>query len=139
VAFATPPGLGSAPAERSGGDRGDGAWRTLDAGRIDTLVDAGKVVFVDVTAEWCITCKVNKAAVIETEAIQRRLDRPGVVRMRGDWTRRDSRIAAYLARFDRYGVPFNAVYGPGAPEGITLPEVLSQTAVTRALDTAADD
>jgi suppressor for copper-sensitivity B len=133
VAFATPPGLGSAPAEPSGGDGGDGVWRTLDAARIDTLVDAGKVVFVDVTAEWCITCKVNKAAVIETEAIQRRLDRPGVVRMRGDWTRRDDRIADYLARFERYGVPFNAVYGPEAPEGITLPEVLTQQAVTRAL------
>ena len=138
AAFATPPGLGSAPAERSGGDGGRSAWRPLDAPRIDALVEQGKVVFVDVTAEWCITCKVNKAAVIETDAIQRRLDRPGVVRMRGDWTRRDDRIADYLARFERYGVPFNAVYGPKAPGGITLPEVLTQQAVTRALDSAAD-
>jgi len=132
AAFATPPSLGSAPAT----GQADGAWRALDTERIEGLVADGKTVFVDVTAEWCITCKVNKAAVIESARIQRLLDRDDVVRMRGDWTRRDSRIAAYLATFERYGIPFNAVYGPDAPEGIVLPEVLTRGAVERAVDEA---
>jgi suppressor for copper-sensitivity B len=133
AAFATPPSLGSAPAANAGAD---GRWRALDTDRIDRLVAEGKVVFVDVTAEWCITCKVNKATVIRSAKIQRLLDRDGVVRMRGDWTNRDSRIAAYLATFERYGIPFNAVYGPNAPEGVTLPEVLTRRAVVNAVDKA---
>jgi suppressor for copper-sensitivity B len=133
AAFATPPSLGSAPATRGGAD---GEWRALDTARIDRLVGDGKIVFVDVTAEWCITCKVNKTAVIDSTRIQRLLDRDGVVRMRGDWTRRDSRIAAYLATFERYGIPFNAVYGPDAPDGIVLPEVLTRRAVVDAVDQA---
>ena len=45
--------------------------------------------------------------------------------MRADWTRPERRISAYLARFGRYGIPFNAVYGPGAPAGIALSEILT--------------
>ena len=130
AAFFIPASLGSVP---NGESTDGGKWRPLDTERIDRLVDSGKVVFVDVTAEWCITCKVNKAAVIDSEKVQRLLDRDDVVRMRGDWTRRDSRIAAYLASFDRYGIPFNAVYGPAASDGIALPEMLSREGVAKAV------
>ena len=57
--------------------------------------------------------------------------------MRGDWTRPDPMISDYLASFGRYGIPFNAVYGPGAPEGIALPELLTSEEVLDALDRAA--
>ena len=56
--------------------------------------------------------------------------------MRADWTRPDPAISAYLASFDRYGIPFNAVYGPRAPGGIALPELLRADAVISALDRA---
>ena len=56
--------------------------------------------------------------------------------MQGDWTRPDQTISDYLARYGRYGIPFNAVFGPGAPEGILLPELLTPGAVTDALDRA---
>jgi len=94
------------------------------------------VVFVDVTADWCITCKVNKAAVVERGEVARRLSN-GVVPMRADWTNPDDGIARYLASFGRYGIPFNAVYGPGAPAGIPLPELLSEADILAALDKAA--
>jgi suppressor for copper-sensitivity B len=90
-------------------------------------------VFVDVTATWCLTCQVNKAVVIGRGAVAARLAAPAVVAMRADWTRPDPQIAAYLASFGRYGIPFNAVYGPGAPEGIALPEILTEDAVLQAL------
>ena len=58
--------------------------------------------------------------------------------MQADWTRPDEAISRYLETFDRYGIPFNAVYGPGAPEGIVLPELLSSEAVLSALEKAAE-
>ena len=57
--------------------------------------------------------------------------------MRADWTRPDARISAYLASFGRYGIPFNAVYGPGAPGGIALPELLRADSVLAAFAQAA--
>jgi suppressor for copper-sensitivity B len=57
--------------------------------------------------------------------------------MQADWTRPSERISNYLATFGRYGIPFDAVYGPGAPNGIPLPELLSEDAVIQALDQAA--
>jgi suppressor for copper-sensitivity B len=56
--------------------------------------------------------------------------------MRADWTRPNEEIAAYLASFGRYGIPFNVVYGPAAPQGIPLPEILTREAVLAALDMA---
>lgn len=113
------------------------AWRVLDAAAIAALVAEGQVVFVDVTADWCITCQVNKKLVIDSDAVTARLAAPGVVRMRGDWTLPSAAISAYLAGFGRYGIPFNAVYGPAAPEGVALPELLTQEAVLGALERAA--
>lgn len=53
--------------------------------------------------------------------------------MQADWTRPDEAISRYLEGFERFGIPFNAVYGPGAPEGIVLPELLTADAVMDAL------
>jgi suppressor for copper-sensitivity B len=58
------------------------------------------------------------------------------VPMRADWTRPDPAINEYLRSFGRYGIPFNAVYGPGAPQGIALPELLTADAVLDALKRA---
>jgi suppressor for copper-sensitivity B len=129
-----PAGAGSGPAAAETADSAD--WRPLDQAAIDRLVADGKVVFVDVTADWCITCQVNKKLVIDSDPVQERLDARQVVRMRGDWTKPSDRIANYLASFGRYGIPFNAVYGPGAPEGIALPELLSKSGVIAAIEQA---
>ncbi|MBL27334.1 MAG: hypothetical protein CMM50_07275 [Rhodospirillaceae bacterium] len=112
-------------------------WRPFDESAIAGLVDQGKVVFVDVTADWCVTCKVNKLLVVNSNAVAGRLAESDVVPMLADWTNPDPAIAAFLARFDRYGIPFNVAFGPGAPEGITLPELLTVEAVLEALDEAA--
>lgn len=96
----------------------------------------GKVVLVDVTADWCITCKVNKAAVLDREPVAPALKAPGVVALRADWTTPSDQIAAYLASFGRYGIPFNVVYGPSAPQGLPLSEILTNDAVLEALKQA---
>ena len=101
------------------------------------LVRAGKTVFVDVTAEWCLTCQINKVFVLNNEAVLAAFGGENVVVMQADWTRPDPAISAFLARHQHYGIPFDAVYGPGAPGGLVLPELLSEKAVLDAFEKAA--
>lgn len=112
-------------------------WKPFNEQAIPGLVKEGKTVFVDVTADWCLTCQVNKSLVLAQEEMLNRLSGEDVIAMQADWTLPDDTIAAYLASFGRYGIPFNAVYGPSQPEGLTLPELLSPDAVNSALDRAA--
>jgi suppressor for copper-sensitivity B len=107
----------------------DALWQPFAPERIAALVADGKVVFVDVTADWCITCQVNKKLVLDQPSVQDRLAGGATVAMRADWTSPSAAIARYLAGFGRYGIPFNAVYGPRAPQGVALPELLTPGAV----------
>ncbi|WP_366655565.1 protein-disulfide reductase DsbD domain-containing protein [Fodinicurvata sp. EGI_FJ10296] len=129
--------MGSAGAE-SGETRAvaDG-WRPFDRPAIAEQVARGRVVFVDVTAAWCLTCQVNKSAVLERGDIAERLSADGLTAMRADWTRPDPAISEFLSDHGRFGIPFNIVYGPGAPDGIALPEILTSGMVADALDRAA--
>jgi len=111
----------------------DALWQPFDRGRIAELVAEGKVVFVDVTARWCLTCQANKRLVLDQASVRGSLAAPGTVAMAADWTRPDPIIAAYLKSYGRYGIPFNAVYGPSAPQGIALSELLTPGEVLEAL------
>ncbi len=140
TAFAVPRGFSSPPPTLRDAALTDAAkdlWGPFDEAAIPSLVAAGKIVFVDVTADWCITCQVNKAFVLTKGDVLRRLSSDAVVTMQADWTRPDDGIARYLARFGRYGIPFDAVYGPGVPDGAPLSELLTQGMVLDALDRAA--
>ena len=113
------------------------AWTPFQPANIPALVSQGKVVFVDVTARWCISCKVNKLAVVERGDVAKALARPNAVAMQADWTLPDESIGHYLEGFGRFGIPFDAVYGPGAPTGIALPELLTEADVLAAITRAA--
>lgn len=110
--------------------------------RIDRLVTEGRVVLVDITADWCITCKYNKELVLNSREVRQLLDRYQVLFMQGDWSLPDRTIEAFLQRHERSGIPFNVVYGPAQPQGLLLPELLSaenvREAVSRAAGTARD-
>jgi suppressor for copper-sensitivity B len=112
-------------------------WEDFYPEHIAGLVKNGKIVFVDVTANWCLTCKVNKFAVLERQEIQAEFLRLNVVAMQANWTNRDADIAKYLMENHRAGIPFNIVYGPGAPDGIILSELLTTNDVKEALKKAA--
>jgi len=111
------------------------AWTPFDQAEIARRVTNGDVVLVDVTADWCVTCKWNKAAVLARDPVASLLE-ADVTSMQADWTRPDPKIARYLASFGRYGIPFNVVYGPNAPNGIPLPELLSAEAVLQGIEKA---
>jgi len=132
AAFVLPP----APEVTRPSTAADGFWQPFDPQRIPSLVEGGATVFVNVTADWCLTCKVNERLVLAQDPVRSRLGSEGVVAMRGDWTAPDDGIARYLAGFGRYAIPFDAVYGPGTPDGVALPELLTERAVLDALDRA---
>jgi suppressor for copper-sensitivity B len=111
-------------------------WRTFSAHELQLLVAAGRTVFVDVTADWCITCKINKAFVIERQEVAGRLS-SDVVPLRADWTKPDPEITRFLHDHGRFGIPFNIVFGPAAPDGIALSEILSPSSVLAAFNDAA--
>jgi len=139
LAFATPTLLpNSSPTSRmlDKDPRFKNLWQPFDAAAIAGLVASGKTIFVDVTADWCLTCQINKNFVIAQDDILMRLRAGDVIAMQADWTLPDDAIATYLVSFGRYGIPFNAVYGPSAPDGIALPELLSHDVVMKALDRA---
>ncbi|AFX98466.1 cytochrome c biogenesis protein [Candidatus Endolissoclinum faulkneri L2] len=134
------------PAPRNiGGERFDNTtrsenlinWRPFDLSEIDRLVKDGLLVFVNVTADWCLTCKVNKSLIIEADPALSMLTRRKVIAMEADWSKSNPKIAKYLASFGRYGIPFNAVYSSIAPGGIPLPELLSASAIKKAIDQAS--
>jgi len=108
-----------------------------DEAAIPELVADGRIVFVNVTADWCITCRVNESLVLARSPVREKLSSDGIISMKGDWTLPSEAISDYLARFGRYGIPFDAVYGPGMPQGEALPELLSRDTVLSALDRAA--
>ena len=111
-------------------------WIAFNEAKIAATVADGEVVFVDITASWCLTCKVNKANILQRDPVTTALAADGVTMMRGDWTRPDPVILDYLKSNGRFGIPFNMVYGPSAPNGIALPEFLTKDAVMDALDAA---
>lgn len=111
-------------------------WKPFEPKSIRSFVKSGKIVFVDATAEWCVTCAVNKSLVLNDPQIASLLSDPKVVAMRADWTKQDSNITEFIQKHERFGIPFNIVFGPLRPDGIVLPEILSISAVQDAFKEA---
>ena len=115
----------------------DLTWAPLNLELITNEVAQGNTVFVDVTADWCITCKANKVGVILQDPVYSLLQQDHIRLVKGDWTTASESVTQYLQSHNRFGVPFNVVYGPGAPQGIELPEILSHECVIAAIKKAS--
>ena len=84
----------------------------------------GKPVFVDLTAAWCVTCKVNEGRVLVSPAFRKAVADTGTVYMVGDWTNQDAEISRYLALYGRSGVPLYVFYGRNNAQARVLPQLL---------------
>jgi thiol:disulfide interchange protein DsbD len=109
-------------------------WVPYSAERLASLRAEGRGVFVDMGADWCVTCKVNEKAVLDTEAFAALLKRSNTVLMKGDWTNVDPAITAFLQEYKAVGVPLYVVFRPGAQgPGQALPTVLTTSLIEEAL------
>ncbi|MEZ5484074.1 MAG: protein-disulfide reductase DsbD [Lysobacteraceae bacterium] len=108
-----------------------------DAAALERYLADGRVVFVNMTADWCVTCKANEKAVLSTDAFAEAMSAANAVYMKGDWTNVDPEITAYLDRHNAVGVPLYVVYPRGGGDGVKLPTVLTVDIVTDALANAA--
>ncbi len=120
---------------RAGEKASDGiAWVPFSEAKLKELQGEGRAVFLDFTADWCITCKFNERTAIDTPAIRALLREKNVVPMKADWTNANPEITAALKAFGRVGVPFYVIYPPGrADEPIVLPELLTEGILADAL------
>ena len=127
--------LGSSGGEGSAGAaRGaDADWQPWSAEAVAIAVSAGRTVFVDFTAAWCVSCQANKALVLSRDPVAAEMRALDVLHLRADWTNRDAAITAELAAHGRNGVPLYLVYRPGEAAPRVLPEILTSAIVLEAL------
>ncbi len=120
---ATPDTAGAAPAN---------AWQAWAPGRVDAELAAGKPVFVDFTAAWCITCQYNKKTTLAKPEVLADFSAKKVTLLRADWTRRDPAISQALSALGRSGVPVYVLYQSGqAP--VVMSEILGVDELRAAL------
>jgi thiol:disulfide interchange protein len=101
------------------------AWVPYSDAALNHFRDMGRLVFLDFTADWCATCKVNETLVINTRPIREALAESQVVTMKVDYTKEDPAITAFIHSFQRAGVPLYVFY-PGKGDPILLPETITQ-------------
>ncbi len=135
LAFAATLKLDDAPATAASASGGPTSgvnfegWERFSRARMAEAVAAGKPVFVDFTAAWCITCLVNERVALETPAAKKAFEQAGVVKLKGDWTNRDDEITAVLKEVGRAGVPLYLFWAPGADRPKILPQVLTEAMI----------
>ena len=125
VAILAVPAIGlPAPSTANAASNEDGPIRSFSEERLNALRADGVPVFVDFTADWCLTCKVNEKAAINREETRKAFEDAGVVTLVGDWTNGDPEITRFLEKHGRNSIPFYLFYGSEG-EGEVLPQVLT--------------
>ena len=124
------------PAETTAAPTPEG-HAAYSAERLAALRAEGRIVFVDMTADWCVTCKANEKAVLNTPAFRELLATHDAVMLTGDWTNVDPAITAFLEAHGAVGVPLYVMYPRGGGAGEVLPTVLTQDGMRRAFERAA--
>lgn len=114
----------------------DQLWIKFSQENLELLLAQNKVVLVDITADWCLTCKYNKIRVLKTKEIVDKLKKGEIIGLRGDITKPDQKIMEYMKSFNRYAIPFNVVYGPSAKSGILTSELLDKEQLLETIEKA---
>ena len=105
-------------------------WYRYTPEIIEEFAKSGRTVFIDATADWCLTCKANEAAVLNRDDFKRAMDSLNVARVKADWTRETPEVTALLRSMGKSGVPAYAIYPAGdASKQIVLPELLTTDAI----------
>jgi thiol:disulfide interchange protein DsbD len=128
------PGKLAAASESSSTPQVSGLWQPWSEAAVNRSLAAGQPVFVDFTASWCLSCQVNERVALDQPEVEHAFQARSVVLMKADWTRHDEAITQALTALGRSGVPAYALYTPGPSEPVLLPEVLTPSIITDALE-----
>jgi thiol:disulfide interchange protein len=111
-------------------------WQQFSQAKLDDALASGRPVFVDFTADWCITCKTNERFAIDTSRVRQEFSKRNVVMLKADWTKGDPEITEILKQHGRAGVPMYLVYPGGGKETppVLLPELITSQTVLDALN-----
>lgn len=124
------PPEGTGPTMTAGGI----TWHDFDRIDVNARASDGHLVFVDFTADWCTTCKVNEATAIHTDEVRDLIHALGVLPVKGDFTQYKPEIAKWLEKYEEPSVPLYVVIPPGRPdEAFKLPTLLSESDVKSGL------
>jgi thiol:disulfide interchange protein DsbD len=107
-------------------------YERFSPSRLDALTAERHPVFVNLTAAWCITCLVNEHATLDTAAVQQAFAEHQIVALKGDWTRQDPEITAWLQKFGRSGVPLYLLYDRSGTPNV-LPQILTRSEMLDAI------
>ena len=102
------------------------SWEPFSRSAIKSGLADGRPVFVNMTAAWCITCKVNERLVFTSNDVHQALAEKNVLMLKGDWTNYDPAITAMLEDYGRSGVPLYLYFSKSDPEGTLLPQILTE-------------
>ena len=108
-------------------------WLKFDNQELQELINQGNTVFVDITADWCITCKANKILVLNSKEFKSLMKLNKITLMKGDWTKPNDEINKFLQKANRYGIPFNALYNSNFSNGLVYSEILSLKEIRESL------
>jgi len=112
----------------------EGGWYRYSPELVAEFAKAGRTIFIDATADWCLTCKANEAAVLDQEDFRKAMDSAGVVRMKADWTRETPEVNELLYSMGKSGVPAYAIYPKGdKSRQVVLPELLTTGLILEAI------
>lgn len=109
-------------------------WVSFFTVDIDQLVAQDKIIFLDITADWCATCQFNKINVLNSDNIIKQFKENNITLIRADWTKPNERVNLFLEKYDRFGIPFNAFFSKKFPDGILLSELLSEKEIVNAIN-----
>lgn len=109
-------------------------WEKFDEAKLKAYIAQDKIVFLDATADWCLTCKVNKFLVLDDVDLIKYLKEKNVVLMRADLTHKDPDVINFLYKRNISGIPYDAFFSHKNPEGLSLPTILRKHYITDALN-----
>ncbi len=101
-------------------------WLDFNSKSIPEIIANNEIVFLDITADWCITCKFNKINVLNSKTVSNFFVSQEVTLIKADWTQPNEKINKFLKKYNKFGIPFNAFYSSKFPEGIVMNEILTE-------------
>ena len=112
----------------------DKNWVNFNEIDINDMIKNNETLFIDITADWCVTCQFNKINVLEKENIKLLFEENDITLIRADWTKPDRNIDIFLKKFNKFGIPFNAFFSSKFSEGIILSELLTEKEIYESIE-----